>query len=45
MLWNCHMLYALYLNIYVPTLWFDDAHIDSMEYGLLSTWRDAHDVM
>ena len=26
-------------------LWFDDAHVDSMEYGLMSTWRDAHGVM
>jgi len=39
------MLYALYLNIYVLHLWFDDAHVDSMEQGLLSTWRDAHGVI
>ena len=30
------MLYALHLNIYVLHLWFDDAHVDSMEQGLLS---------
>ena len=38
----CDMLYALYLNIYVQHLWFDDAHVDLVEQGLLSTWRDAH---
>ena len=41
----CDMLYALYLNIYVQHLWFDDAHVDLVEQGLLSTWRDAHGVI
>ena len=26
-------------------IWFDDAHVDSMEYGLMSTWRDACGVI
>jgi len=29
----------------VLCLWFDDAHVDSMEYDLLFTWRDAHGIM
>ena len=29
----------------VLCLWFDDAHVDSMEYDLLSTWTDAHGIM
>ena len=26
-------------------LWFDDAHVDLREYGLLSAWRDARGVI
>ena len=25
--------------------WFDDAHVDLREYGLLSAWRDARGVI
>ena len=29
----------------VLSLWFYDDHVGIMEYGLLSTWRDAYGVM
>ena len=43
-------LYSFYVNIQVPllmvlSLWFYDDHVGIMEYGLLSTWRDAYGVM
>jgi hypothetical protein len=38
------MLYALFLNIYVPNTYGLMMLNDSMEYGL-STWRDAHGVI
>lgn len=38
------MLYAFYMNVYVP-LMFDDAHASTMERALLSTWIDAHVVI